>query len=426
MSPRSLLRFLAIGTVSAITATALAAQPVAAADEDELLFAGAAGSLYVNLLDGTVNSGPLTSVGLQTSQVGKESANDQVDAQVGGLLAAKALSTKVATSAVDGGKRIQSISKAAGVSLLGGSIKLDAITTTSTVTLKDGIASYGGHTDLLGLIVGHKKIPVNVPENFKVTLPGLAEVTLNQTSGANTSDSGAKVTSAGIKITLLREKAGYERGTTILLTPTQAALGPNIPKEGPVVGGTAYALKASVKVGSDVHVLAGPFAAQYVNGGGTAGKDVDQGLVKAKLDRILRATVIGTTVNGSRKPDHSEVTVSARATKINLLGGAITADAISATSFAARDAGAPQPTVSGKTEIVNLKIGGKPITIEPTPNTTIDVLGLGQIILNQQFRTANGLVTRGLVVVLSTKKVGLPVGAQVEFATTLASVTNQK
>jgi hypothetical protein len=175
-----------------------------------------------------------------------------------------------------------------------------------------------------------------------------------------------------------------------------------------------------------VHVLAGPFAAQYVNGGGTAGKDVDQGLVKAKLDRILRATVIGTTVNGSRKPDHSEVTVSARAAKINLLGGAITADAISATSFAARDAGAPQPTTSGKTEIVNLKIGGKPITIEPTPNTTIDVLGLGQIILNQQFRTANGLVTRGLVVVLSTKKVGLPAGAQVEFATTLASVTNQK
>ncbi len=425
MSPRSLFRFLAIGTVSAITATALAAQPVAA-DEDELLFAGSAGSLYVNLLDGTVNSGPLTVVGLQTSQVGKESANDQVDAQVGGLIAAKTLSTKVATAAVDGGKQIQSTSKAGGVSLLGGAIKVDAVTTTSTVTLKDGIASYDGSSELLGLIVGHKKIALNVPKNFSIKLPGLAEVTLNQTSGANTSDSGAKVTSSSIKITLLREKAGYERGTTILLTPTQAGLGPNIPKEGPVVGGTAYALKASVKVGSDIHVLAGPFAAQYVNGGGTAGKDVDQGLVKAKLDRLLRATVIGTTVNGSRKPNHSEVTVSARATKINLLGGAITADAVSSTSFAARDAGAPQPTTSGKTEILNLKIGGKPITIEPTPNTTIDVLGLGQIILNQQFRTANGLVTRGLVVVLSTKKVGLPVGAQVELATTLASVTNQK
>ena len=118
--------------------------------------------------------------------------------------------------------------------------------------------------------------------------------------------------------------------------------------------------------------------------------------------------------------------MSAKAGGINLLGGAITLDAIKTTSFAARDAGARQPTTSGKTEIVNLKIGGKPITIEPTPNTTIDVLGLGQVILNQQFRTANGLVVRGLVVVLSTRKVGLPVGAQVELATSLASVMNQK
>jgi len=427
MSPRSLLRFLAIGTVSAITATALAAQPVSAADEDELLFVGAAGSLYVNLLDGTVNTGPLTSVGLQTGQVGKESSNDQVDAAVGGLINAKVLSTKVVTSATDdGGKQIQSISKAGGVSLLGGAIKLDAVTTTSTVKLKDGIASYDGESELLGLIVGRKKIALNVPKNFSIKLPGLAEVTLNQTEGANTSDSGAAVKSASIKITLLRPKAGYERGTTILLTPTQAALGPNIPKEGPVIGGTAYALKASVNVGNDVHVLAGPFAAQYVNGGGTAGKDVEQGLVKAKLLRILSANVIGTTVNGSRKPEHSEVTVSAKAGGVNLLGGAITLDAIKTTSFAARDAGARQPTTSGKTEIVNLKIGGKPITIEPTPNTTIDVLGLGQVILNQQFRTANGLVVRGLVVVLSTRKVGLPVGAQVELATSLASVMNQK
>jgi hypothetical protein len=404
----------------------LAAQPVSAADEDELLFVGAAGSLYVNLLDGTVNTGPLTSVGLQTGQVGKESSNDQVDAAVGGLIDAKVLSTKVATSAVDGGKQIKSISKAGGVSLLGGKIKLDAVTTTSTVTLKDGIASYDGESELLGLIVGNKKIKINVPKNFSIKLPGLAEVTLNQTEGANTSDSGAAVKSASIKITLLRPKAGYERGTTILLTPTQAALGPNIPKEGPVIGGTAYALKASVNVGNDVHVLAGPFAAQYVNGGGTAGKDVEQGLVRAKLLRILSANVIGTTVNGSRKPEHSEVTVSAKAGGVNLLGGAITLDAIKTTSFAARDAGARQPTTSGKTEIVNLKIGGKPITIEPTPNTTIDVLGLGQVILNQQFRTANGLVVRGLVVVLSTRKVGLPVGAQVELATSLASVMNQK
>jgi hypothetical protein len=426
MSPRTLLRFLAVGTVSAITATALAAQPVSAEEEAPSFFAGSAAAAYVQLLDGTVVSGPLVSVGLQTAEVPKSSSNDQVDAGVTGLLNAKALSTKVATSAVDGGSKIVSTAKAAGVELLGGAIKLDAVTTTSTVTLKDGIASFDGSSELLGLIVNHKKIPVNVGKNTSIKIPGLASITLNQTEGANTSDAGAKVNSAAIKITLLKEKNGYEKGTTILLTPTQAGIAPNVPKEGPVLGGTAYALKASITLDDAVHVLAGPFAAQYVNGGGTAGKEIEQATVKAKLDRLLRANIVGTTVKGTRKPEHSEVTVTSRATSVNLLAGAITADAVKSTAFAGRDADAAQPTRSGKTEILNLKIGGKPITIEPEPNTEIDVLGLGKVILNQQFPTANGFVVRGLVVVLSTKKLGLPAGATVELATSFASAMRQK
>jgi hypothetical protein len=428
MSPRNLLRFLAVGTVSALAATTLVSQPVAA-DAVPLLYRGSASSTYITALDGTVVSGPTTATGLQTSQVPFASSNDQVDADVlSGVLAAKALSTSSATSkTADGGSQVQSISKAAGVSLLKGLIKLNAVTTTSTVSVDShGLASYEGHTELLGLIVNGRKIPINVAKNTAITLPGIAKITLNQTKGENTSDLGAKVQSAGITVELLKARQTLASGTTILVTPTEAAIAPNITTEGATLAGTGYALKASVKVGGVVRVLAGPFAAQYVTPGGTAGKDVDQDTVKAKLSPILTAGVVGTTVNGSRTPTHSEVTVNAHAAKVNLLGGAIMLDAITSTSHAARDANASQPTVTGDTEIVNLRLAGKPIKIAAEPNTTIDVAGLGTVILNQQFRTANGLVVRGLVVVLSVKKLGLPIGAEVELATTLASALKDK
>lgn len=426
MSPRNLLRFLAVGTVSALTATALAAQPVAAEDVP-LLFRGSASSTYITALDGTVVSGPTTATGLQTTQVPFSSSNDQVDADVlTGVAKAKVLSTSSATSnTADGGKQVQSISKAAGISLLKGLIKLNAVTTTATVTYKDGIASWEGNTELLGLIVNGRKIPINVAKNTAITLPGIAKITLNQVKGENTSNAGAKVLASGISIELLKARQTLASGTTILVTPAEAAIAPNVTTEGPTLAGTGYALKASIKVGSAVKVLAGPFAAQYVTPGGTAGKDVDQNTVKAKLSPILTAGVVGTTVNGSRTPTESEVRVSAHAGKINLLGGAIILDAITSTSHAKRTA-TGLPVVDGDTEIVNLKIAGKPIKIAAEPNTTIDVLGLGTVILNQQFRTANGLVVRGLVVVLSTKKLGLPVGAEIELATTLASVLKDK
>lgn len=428
MSPRNLLRIVTVATVGALTATALVSQPVAA-DNVPLLYRGSASSTYITALDGTVVSGPTTATGLQTTQVPFSSSNDQVDADVlSGVLKAKALSTSSATSkTADGGSQVQSISKAAGVSLLKGLIKLNAVTTTSTVSVDShGLASFEGHTNLLGLVINGRNIPIDVAKNTAITIPGIAKVTLNQTKGENTSDFGAKVQSAGITVELLKARQTLASGTTILVTPTEAAIAPNITTEGPTLAGTAYALKASIKVGKAVKVLAGPFAAQYVAPGGTAGKDVDQNTVKAKLSPILTAGVVGTTVNGSRTPTLSRVTVEAHAAKVNLLGGAVMLDAITSTATASRSASASQPTVSGDTSIVNLRLAGKPINIKAEPNTTIDVAGLGTIILNQQFRTLNGLVVRGLVVVLSTKKLGLPIGTEVELATTLASALKDK
>lgn len=421
MSPRNLLRIMAVGTVSTLTATALATLPASAADGDFVMGGSAAGTA-VTALDGTVVSGPTAAAGVSTKQTGVTNTNSTAEVDLGKLLKAKATDTKVSTAAITGGKQVTSVAKLAGLSVLNGLVRLNAVTTTSTVTVKDGLATYDGGTELLGLIVNNRKIPINVAKNTAITIPGVAKITLNKVQGRNSSDIGASVDSAGIEVTLLKASAGFSSGTTVLVTPTRAAIAPDVKTEGPTIGGAAYALKASLIVDGKYKVIAGPIATQNAEPGGTGNRVVQQSTARVNLP-ILGATALSTSVKGSRTVTHSEVTVKAHAATVNLLGGAITADVINASVSAARDAGAAQPTVSGTTEIVNLKIFGSPIKIDPSPNTVIDVAGLGKVVLNQQYRTANGLIVRAIDVVLSTKRVGIPAGAEVEFSAVLGAIS---
>jgi hypothetical protein len=421
MSVRNPLRALSVATVATMVAGVALSQAAAAADGDYAM-GGTAAATYINVLGGVVESGPTSSAQLQTTTVGVARSNRLATVDVAGLIHADALSTEVATSAVAGGQQITSTAKAAGVSLLNGVIKLDAVTTTSTAKVVNDAASYAGDTELVGLTINRKKIPISVAHNTTINVPGVAKVVVNQTEGELTSDVGAKVRSAGLEITLLKPVKNYKRGTVVVLTPTTAAIGPNVPSEGPPIGGLGYALKASVNVAGKIKVLAGPVAAQYVSGGGTGGKTVEQATARVNLAPLAKANVLGTAITASRRIDRGSVEVTARATNLVLLGGAITVDAVSSTSTVNRNRGDDDPTRAGSTTLVGLKIGGQAIKIDPAPNTTINVAGLGTVTLNQQINTADGLLVRALDVKLGKPSGGVPAGAEVEVAAAFASV----
>jgi len=418
----SLPKPIAIACLTVTMAAVGTLTPAAAATTDYAM-SGSASATYINVLSGVVESGPTSTSQLNTVEVPAASTNTLATVDVGGLIHAEALSTEVATSVIADGQQVTSTAKAAEVRLLNGLIRLNGITTTSTARVVNDLASYSGDTELLGLVINNKKIPVTVGHNTKIEVPGIVRVVVNQTEGQNTSDSGAVVRSAGIEVTLLRPFQTYKKGTVVVITPTTATIGPKVPVDGPALGGLAYVLKAQVNVANSVKVLAGPVAAHYLAGGGTAGQTVEQGTVKVNLSPIAKANVVGTEATGSRRSDFGSAEMTAKVTGLSLLNGIITADVVRASSAVSRDAGADQPTRDGSVTLVGLKINGKPVGLDPSPNTKLAIPGVGTLTLNQQVEADDGLTVRALDLVLGKPLLGLPVGAHVEVSVAIASVS---
>jgi hypothetical protein len=95
------------------------------------------------------------------------------------------------------------------------------------------------------------------------------------------------------------------------------------------------------------------------------------------------------------------------------LGGLITADAIKVKSHVAK-------TQTGHVEeqsleFVKLKVAGKTIAADVKPNTRINVLGLGRVTINEQVSASGYSAIVGVRVILSVKKLGLPVGADIQL-----------
>ena len=101
--------------------------------------------------------------------------------------------------------------------------------------------------------------------------------------------------------------------------------------------------------------------------------------------------------------------------RVDLLGGAVTADAITARSATTRTASALSSTSSG-TVITNLKVLGTPVTLGTKANTSVDVAGLGRLTVNKTVKQVNGLDVTGLELKLSADRLGVSAGTVVEVA----------
>lgn len=427
MNRHSVRRSLAWPAAASATVLLLASllswQHPAEANEPIIKMRGTAAASYINVLNGTATSGPTSESELETTVVGGSSTNQLALVDVKGVLRANTLSSEVTTSAIEGGTKITSTAQAAGVNLLNGAIKLDAVTTTSSVSLVNGTASTAGDTELVGLSINGKRFPINVKPNTAIKIPGLAEIVMNQTETTYTSDSHASVQSAGIKITLLKAVKNAPAGAIILLTPATAESGLNVPFEGPRLFGIGYALKASVKADDEITVLAGPIGRQFLQNGGTGGNEIERSIVGLNVPFAAKASVLGTTVEGSRRPEKSSGSVHAHAAKVNLFGGKVIVDVAEATAGTSLSMDDPQPTLTGSSRLVGLKLGGKAMPVDVPPNTKVDVLGLGTVTINQQVRNGNSILVRALDIKIDTKGLGVPVGAEIELSVAFIAAT---
>jgi hypothetical protein len=202
---KSRFRILAVGVVSAL-AVSTAAVPAQAAFPD-YNFGGSAGGTQITAVGTTISSSATAQSTLFGFYPG-QSTNKVASVQAGALASVGAVNTDVTATSQGNGYKLVSHARTADVSLLGGSIKVQAVDTTSTASVDDAHPATGEtRTQLLGLTIGGKTYPVDVAPNTGVNIPGVASVTVN---AQQTVVSGKTVITrgAGLIVTLLAPRGG--------------------------------------------------------------------------------------------------------------------------------------------------------------------------------------------------------------------------
>ncbi|MCZ4499536.1 MAG: hypothetical protein JWQ74_2089 [Marmoricola sp.] len=409
--------------VSALSATALvvtagiaaAAGPANAADPQVWTYAGSSGGTQINALGTTISSGQTAASNLADTKVPNATGVQVASVKVPGLLDVGAVTSGQQAEASDDGVKITSGVKIAGINLLNGAIKADAIESTSFASASSAGLDGGTSTTFLRLTIGGKAYPLNIPANTKVTIPGLVSIVINETK-VDKSIPGKTVRTQGtaLHLTLLKASGGAPAGAEIKLNPTQALVVPTGKSDALPIGGFAYGTFAGIGAGSQVKVLVQPTGMVMLPSTGTNDQPYTNEIVGVNVPKIATVGAIQTSVNGRTIVGYADVSTGARLAKINLLGGLIKADAVDVTTHV-RKAGA-ENVAEARTNFVNLVIAGKKIPINVKPNTQLYILGVGQVYINQQLTQPGYAAVVGLRITLSTKRFGLPVGADIQVA----------
>ncbi|MCX6395935.1 MAG: hypothetical protein NTV23_05575 [Propionibacteriales bacterium] len=410
---RRLVSLLSVSALVASAGIAAVAQPASAADPQKYTYQGSSGGSQITALGSTISSGLTASSNLSDSVVPNQSSVSVASVQVAGLVDLGAITSGQQAVASGDGVKITSGVKIAGISLLGGAIKADAIESTSFASASSAGLDGGTSTTFVRLTIGGKAYPLNVPPNTKVEIPGLVEVVINE-QRVDKSIPGKTVRTRGtaLHLTLLKQQGQAPAGAEIKLNPTQALIVPIGDNATPsAVGGFAYATFAGIAAGDSIKVLAQPTGIVMLPSTGTDGQEYSVTIAAANIPGVAEVGAITTRANAKTIPGYSDVTTGARLAKINLLGGLIKADAVDVTAHVTTSAA--DNVAEATTNLVNLVVAGKKIPINVAPNTQIYILGIGQVYINQQLTKPGYSAVVGLRVTLSTKKFGLPIGADI-------------
>lgn len=411
---------LAIVAAGATAAALLAAPTGAGAAGNVYEMVGYSGGTLVKALGNTVTAA-LTAASTVEGTSFKSDSNSAASVTAAGLADVGAVDTSAVSSPIAGGVQVASRTRTAGVSLLGGLITADAIDTTAVARYSDGTLTTDTKTTFVNIKISGVTLPVTIPQNLQVTIPGVASVILNATYTVKKPDGTAVTTqSAGLYVSLLKSRGTNGIGTQVYLNPSYSAIGVTTPTSGIAVGGFAYGTKVNAAVGSSISVSSDATVPISLPGGGTSGKTISNSVATVDLGSVLNAGVVTTTTAGNIDGQVADAKTTVQVAGLNVLG-LIKADAISGSVAVHRNADGSY-TKNITTNFVNLVIAGQQIPVNVAPNTQINVADLGLVTINGASATANAGLVRLLTVKLSTAKLGLPVGAEVQLGVAAAYI----
>jgi hypothetical protein len=385
-------------------------------------YAAWSGGTLVRALGTTISSDLTAQSNISGNQVPNSRSNNVATVKAGDLASTGLVTTSVSAAAFgEDGVRITSYAKTLGVSLLGGLIKADAVETTTVTTgsPSTGLTSEAA-TKYVNLRIVGVDLPVNIPKNYKVSVPGVATIVVNASYSSSQNDILTH-TGYGLGVWLLNSYATAPAGSTIILNPTFAGMSPPVPVDQPIVGGYAYGTHVLVSVGSEVKGQVGKTASIGTPPNSSGGRVVTNNTLAAKVTGVLSTGAITSTSQSTASPGFADVRNTNEIAGVTLFNGVITADAIKVVSTSRLENCVL--TRSMKLTFVNLKVAGQVIDVNVAPNTTINVAGLGKVVINDQIKTFNANRIRGIYIKLLEPNGGLETGAEVEVAVAASWIT---
>jgi hypothetical protein len=428
---KSRFRVLAVGaaTVLAASVSAVPLSPASAATG--YAYFGATGGTQIQAV-GTTISSSMTAMSQVAGVSNPASTSNQLATVKAAPLAniGAVKTSETATRAGDGWK-LEGTARTAGVNLLNGLVKVDAVETATSAQLNSTEPAAGtGSTRFVNLTIAGKSYPVDLPRNTTVTVPGIATVVLNYQNIGTAG--GALVTQgAGMVVTLLKAQGTAAIGSTIVLNPSFGLVQQASAPGGASLGGVAYGAFVLAHAGDNVEAKTTRAAYEVMPMMGTNSLVLENHTARASLSGVLNATTIASTAEGLSSPALNYAKLATRTARVNvfpsLLGSLIHADALGSDASVSKENGVT--TMTGHSQFVNLVVAGQKIAADVGPNTTIHVDNLGYVTLNEQKQWAiDGFAhveqVIALHIVLDTARAGLPVGAEIQLGVSQAIVWN--
>lgn len=410
-------------TTLATLAVSLMGLPAANGGTGTYQYAAYSGGTLIRAVGTTISSDLTAQSSIQGNFIPNSQSNQVAAVHVSTIANVGAVETTT-TALAHGltGVRIHSHAKTAGVNLLDGLIKADAVETdTYTTGIPGQPLTSESVTKYVNLRIVGVELPVNIPKNYKVSIPGVVTIVINATYSQELDGGVLTHTGYGLGLWLLNPYQGAPTGSTIILNPTFAGMAPPVPVEQPTVGGYAYGTQVLASVGSDVKGQVGKTATVGVPPGSSGGKTSTNTTATVKVPGVINLGAVTSTTTSFAEPGFAEVETTNETAGLNLFNGLITADALKVVSMSKKENGVL--TRSMKLTFVNLVVAGQPIDINVAPNTTINVAGLGKVVINDQIKTFNANRIRGIYIKLLEPRGGLETGAEVEVAVAASWIT---
>jgi hypothetical protein len=302
-----------------------------------------------------------------------------------------------------------------GLDLLAGLITADEIMAVSTTTNTNGVLqSSASGSNLTNLIVAGNVFTSVPAPNTTISLPGFGSVVLNeQIQTSHSAKARLTVNMIHVYITIANA-LNIKVGTNIIVASASSGLAE---VSGPaILDGTAF--------GTSVHsnlLESSPTASVSVGCEGNA--EHTKTLAGVTVAGVLSSGTITDTAQGSVKPTSASSQTSSTIEAVNLLGGIITANTISAQASASTTDGSSF-NFNGTGSFVNIFVSGHPeITDNVAQNTEVSLTGIGTLYLYRVITKSTSVDVRMIEVVLAPNNtLGLPGGLDVKVSNAEASL----